>query len=80
VIENKRELTLIAPTKSHATTGIAYFERHGLKDRMDHDRFTKTGIPRGSEALERSIRQAIILRMTNSGMSCREESPEIKFQ
>jgi hypothetical protein len=47
---------------------------------MNYDRFTKLGIPRGSGAIESSIRRVINLRMKNNGMFWREESAEIMLQ
>jgi hypothetical protein len=47
---------------------------------MNYDRFTKLAIPRGSGAIESSIRRVINLRMKNNGMFWREENAEIMLQ
>jgi hypothetical protein len=47
---------------------------------MNYDRFTKDGIPRGSGAIESSIRRVINLRMKNNGMFCAQENAEIMLQ
>jgi hypothetical protein len=80
VIEDLRELAANAHSDSQARTEIAYLERHGEMGRMNYDRFTKLGIPRGSGAIESSIRRVINLRMKNNGMFWREENAEIMLQ
>jgi hypothetical protein len=80
VIEDLRELAANVRSDSQARTEIAHLERHGEMGRMNDDRFTNLGIPRGSGAIESSIRRVINLRMKNNGMFWREENAEIMLQ
>jgi hypothetical protein len=68
VVEELRELAEGEAEDSKIHTEIVYLEKHGKASRLNYVQFTKLGIPRGSRAIESSIRRVVNLRMKNNAM------------
>lgn len=80
VVEELQELAEGVPEDSKIHTEIAYLEKHGKAGRLNYVHFTKLGIPRGSGAVESSIRRVINLRMKNNATFWRQDNAEIMLQ
>ena len=80
VVAELRELAELAPPDSKIHTEIAYLEKHGQAGRLNYVQFTKLGIPRGSGAIESTIRRVINLRLKSNSMFWRIDNAESMLQ
>ncbi|MCA9177572.1 MAG: hypothetical protein KDB14_23965 [Planctomycetales bacterium] len=80
VVSDLESLAADAPEKSKVHAEIAYLRKHGEAKRMNYVPFVKDGIPRGSGAIESSIRRVINMRLKNNATFWREENAESMLQ
>lgn len=80
VVADLKELAADQSDDSKVHTEIAYLEKHGEAGRLNYVQFVKSGIPRGSSAVESGIRRVINLRLKNNATFWREENAEIMLQ
>lgn len=67
------------PPDHDVWTEIRYLEKHGSEGHLQYMTFRRRGIPRGSGAIESTIRRVINLRLKNNAMYWLEENAEAMF-
>ncbi len=72
-------LAFDAPDESDVWTEIDYLLNHGNAGRLAYARFRREGLPRGSGAIESTIRRVINLRLKSNGMFWLQENAEAIF-
>jgi hypothetical protein len=80
VVSDLEDLASTQPDNAEIRTEIAYLRKHGDAGRMAYPSFKRQGIPRGSGAIESSIRRVINQRLKGNGISWREEHAEAMLQ
>jgi hypothetical protein len=79
VVEELKRLSHDQPEDGAVRTEIRYLENHGQAGHLNYATFRRRGIPRGSGAIESTIRRVINQRLKSNAMYWLQENAEAMF-